>query len=251
MVPYSLPTVAIQPVAVVTTPTPKASLPGIADGGPAAPTTKPTPAVIPAGPSAAQAITSGATTACRVQTPHCVTPVVAQSAVSIMDFTPGADAAMTAGTPDARPGTTVTINISNDLQNGEQDWTFDTSNTLGDIKSLTTFDKATYRGGLIASIEFTPFGRDTGLCLQPGTRVSTLQRCNGADDQEFILIPQAPFNNEANKGYYFALWVPQAANSQHHLALDAPAHIGGNIKVQRLVSVSSGQPSTFMWNTIP
>jgi hypothetical protein len=167
-----------------------------------------------------------------------------------MDFTPGADAALTSRSQVGKPGSPVVINISNDLQDGTQDWTFNTDNQVNNVRSLTTFDKVNYRGDLIASIEYTPFGRDTGLCLQPGIRRSTLERCNGSDSQEFILTTTVPFDNAATHGYYFALWVPQAANSQHHLALDAPGHIGGQVTVARIVNVAPGQPSTFMWNAI-
>lgn len=241
MVPYALPAVVTSsPIATTRAAAPKVTKPKAA-----------TPTPTESGPSAALAITSGATIACKEQFAGCTTPVVAQSAVSIMDFTPGADAALTAGSVTGKPSTIVTMNISNDLQDGTQDWTFDESSNVGDASGLTAFDKVNYRGDLIASIEYTPFGRDTGLCLQPGIRRSTLEPCDGESHQEFILTTTIPLDNSATHGYYFMMWAPQAANAQHHLALDAPARLGGNVKVQRAVNVSPGQPSTFMWSVTP
>ena len=192
-----------------------------------------------------------ATDACQAMFNGCSGIVVAQSAISSHDFYPHSDAGLTVvGTPKA--GANVQMNISNDLQDGSQDFTINYDDFVGDgSDGMTPFDTLHYGGDALVSIEFTPFGQDTGWCLQPSTTKTVLESCDGGTDQAFILTDSAPFVNPATHGYTFVLWAPQAANSDHHLAIDAPGHLSGNVDAQRLVNVSHNHASTFMWNTIP
>ena len=193
------------------------------------------------------------TNACQVQFPgQCIEPVVAQSSVGLLDFYPEADAGLTAANLSMKPGTPVSVNVNNDLQNGTQDWSFNYDDYVGDgSDGMTAFDVVHYGYDAIISIEFTPFGQDSGLCLQPVKGKMVLMNCDGMADQAFILTESAPFDNPATHGYDFVLWAPQAANSQHHLAIDAPGHLSGQVTVQRITNVSPLHPSSFMWATIP
>jgi len=193
------------------------------------------------------------TNACQVQFPgQCIEPVVAQSSSGALDFLPEADAGLTAANLSMKPGTPVLVNVANDLQDGTQDWSFNYDDYVGDgSDGMTPFDLVHYGHDAIISIEFTPFGQDSGMCLQPVKGKMVLMNCDGMADQAFILTDSVPFDNPATHYYDFVLWAPQAANSQHHLAVDAPGHLSGQVTVQRIVNVSPCHPSSFMWSTIP
>ena len=193
------------------------------------------------------------TDACRVQSPgSCLEPVVAQSTVSSRDFRPKSDAGLTVKYLSFRPGTPVDVFYDNDLQDGTQDFAFNLNGIVGDgSDNLTAWDVNHFRYDKIINIEFTPFGQDSGLCLQPGRAGMTLQWCDGGTDQDFILSRTAPFANPATHGYTFVFSALQYPDAQHHLALDAPQHVVGPVTEQRLVNVSAGHASSFMWNAIP
>ena len=202
---------------------------------------------------AAEAAHATPTDACRVQQPgSCLEPVVAQSTVSSRNFKPHSDAGLTVANLSMRPGTAVDVFYDNDLQDGTQDFAYNDQGYVGDgTDNLTAWDVNHFHGDRIINIEFTPFGQDTGLCLQPGRGTMVLQWCDGGADQDFILSRTAPFANPATHGYTFVFSALQYPDAQHHLALDAPQHVYGPVTEQRLINVSAGHASSFMWNAIP
>ena len=203
------------------------------------------------------------TAACEATLPgQCLTPVVAQSVLAAHNLIPADDAGMTVpigAVNNPVNGTPVRVNPDADLETGQQDWTpilVDVVPVTGSGAYLyTPFDNFHYAGRGVYALEFTPFGQDTGQCIQPtkrdvkfrGTDL-TLQECDGGADQAFIATTTAPFVSPAPAGYTYALWVPQAVNNQHHLALTAPQRIRGPVDVQRLVNAPLNKGSNQRWS---
>src|ERR1019366_4650452 len=122
--------------------------------------------------SASAATTPNATPGCSGVFPTCRTPVVAVSAVSSSDLTPGADFAMQYAGPSPTTGVAygvVRTNFSNSLQDGTEDWSWvqigSVPSTGGGGFGFTAFDRANFPLKPVYELEYTPSGLDTQLCL--------------------------------------------------------------------------------------
>src|ERR1035441_4482893 len=94
---------------------------------------------------------SNSTLACKQVFGICRTPVVAVSAVSSSDLTPGADFAMQYAGPSPTTGVAygvVRTNFSNSLQDGTEDWSWvqigSVPSTGGGGFGFTAFDRTTF-----------------------------------------------------------------------------------------------------------
>ena len=208
-----------------------------------------------------------ASAGCSAVFSECQTPVVAVSAVSADDLTPGDDFALRYAGADPVTGVAygnVETNFSNDLQDGTEDWSWINVGAVpahgAGAFGFTGFDNTNFHGKPVYELEYTPFGQDTNLCLTISSRYrsngAVLGTCISAAQQAFIVTQTAPGLAPlvgATGAYQYAFDVSQAASLQHHLALLAPhAYADGElIAAGNAVAVAPGKASLNEWSTTP
>jgi hypothetical protein len=195
-----------------------------------------------------------ATLACQITNPTCNEPVEAQSLVSSLDFTPGADAAMTA------IGLTLQIDPNNGRDDGTQDFTAD----LADIVPVsgpgsfgfTAYDDFHYHGSPVFFERWTPGGFDLNLCLQATnslTHAVVLRPCDGGTDQAWIATRHpVGVNPVLAPAYTFALSAVQKVNLAHHWCLTGTnGGFPGIVSGQTCKSHSPGVATDQEWSALP
>ena len=208
-----------------------------------------------------------ASAGCSAVFSECQTPVVAVSAVSADDLTPGDDFALRYAGADPVTGVAygnVETNFSNDLQDGTEDWSWINVGAVpahgAGAFGFTGFDNTNFANAPVYMLEYTPLGHPTNLCLTISSRTrpdgAVLGGCIRAAQQVFIVTQTAPSLAQltaATGAYQYAFDVSQAANIQHHLALLAPhANINGElVAAGNAVHVAAGKASLNEWASIP
>jgi hypothetical protein len=202
--------------------------------------------------ASAKPMPNAPTLACTLTSPACNEPVFAQSALSSHDFVPTDDAAMTlAG-----------LNLVASPNSGADDGSQDFNATLADVvptpgnDGAFTYDGYTkfhFHGDSVWFEEWSPFGQDTGMCMQVGAlNRMVLRPCDGGADQAFITTRSVPFLFPPGPPpYVYALSVLPAVNAQHHDCLTGPATLAGPITIARCVRHSLGVATGQMWAAIP
>jgi hypothetical protein len=200
----------------------------------------------PPGPKAA-------TLACQITEPTCTEPVAAVAFPSTDDYVPVDDAALTSN------GSGSWLDPDNTQGDGSQDWSFANIATVPPpgggpgAFNFTGFDRHNYGLDGVYEVEWTPFGQDTGKCLQVlrGNVQTGLRACDGGKDQAFIVsfthlpLVQGP----GHPGYVYALSVLQVLNAQHHLCLTG--HLFSNTTVSRCLNKDLAATDTQRWSAIP
>ena len=208
-----------------------------------------------------------ASAGCSAVFSECQTPVVAVSAVSADDLTPGDDFALRYAGADPVTGVAygnVETNFSNDLQDGTEDWSWINVGAVpahgAGAFGFTGFDNTNFANAPVYMLEYTPLGHPTNLCLTISSRTrpdgAVLGGCIRAAQQVFIVTQTAPGLaplTGPTGAYQYVFDVSQAANIQHHLALLAPhANINGElVAAGNAVHVAAGKASLNMWSSIP
>jgi hypothetical protein len=194
------------------------------------------------------------TIACQVTSPTCNEPVVAISQTSGTDFVPADDAALSVvslGRVFTRP--------NNALDNGTQDWTFVRVDRVpfffgSGSYGFTSFDRNHYGGRFVYQLEWTPFGQDTGRCLniRSLSHLAYLANCDGRFGEAFIVTTSVPgLNPPGAINYVFALSVRQASTLARHQLLTANDTGFGQVTVARAINHSPGVATQQMWSTLP
>ena len=214
-----------------------------------------------------------ASAGCSAVFSECQTPVVAVSAVSADDLTPGDDFALRYAGADPVTGVAygnVETNFSNDLQDGTEDWSWINVGAVpahgAGAFGFTGFDNTNFANAPVYMLEYTPLGHPTNLCLTISSRTrpdgAVLGGCIRAAQQVFIVTQTAPglanlspppATAAPTAAYQYAFDVSQAGSLQRHLALLAPhANINGElIAAGNAVAVASGKASLNMWSSTP
>ncbi|HYK70443.1 MAG TPA: hypothetical protein VEV45_21035 [Streptosporangiaceae bacterium] len=202
--------------------------------------------------ASAKPMPNAPTLACALTDPFCNEPVFAQSALSSHDFTPTDDAAMTIA------GLNVVASPNAAADDGSQDFSFNQADvvpTPGNVGAFNydNYTKVHYHGDGVWFEEWTPFGQDTGLCLQKTSLNRIVLRvCDGGADQAFIVTRNVPFlTPPASPLYSYALSVLPAINAQHHLCLTGPASLVGPITTTRCIRHSPTVATGQMWAALP
>jgi hypothetical protein len=192
------------------------------------------------------------TLACQITTPGCVEPVAALAFPSTDNYIPVDDAALTVS------GNHTYLDPDNEQGDGSQDFTFALIAHVPHpghgpgAYGFTGFDRFNYGGDGVYLIEWTPFGQDTGWCLQDTGGLShyvQLRMCDGGADQAWIIerygLPLVGFHTP----YVHALSVLQTLNAQHHLCLTG--HLFGQTTDSRCVNKNYNSTNTQEWAAIP
>jgi hypothetical protein len=199
----------------------------------------------PPGPKAA-------TLACQVTNPDCTEPVAAVAFPSSQDYVQSSDAALTLN------GSHSFLDPNNSEGDGTQDWVFADIATVPPpgggpgAFNFTGFDRHNYGLDGVFEIESTPFGQDTGNCLQVLRLGQTgLRACDGGADQAWIVhFGHLPLvNPPGHPGYVYALSVLQVLNAQHHLCLTG--HLFANTTVSRCLNRDLNASDTQRWSALP
>jgi hypothetical protein len=192
-----------------------------------------------------------ATLACQVSNPACTEPVAAVAFPSSQDYVPSSDAALTSN------GVSTWLDPDNGQGDGSQDWSFNLADIVPFIGSgayhYTGFDNFHYAGRGVYQIEFTPFGQDSGNCLQDlgALRLHRvgLRPCDGGADQAWIVaFSGVPFV-QSHPGYAEGLSVLQTANAQHHLCLTG--HLFAATTDSRCLNRDVNATDTQRWSALP
>ncbi len=194
-----------------------------------------------------------ATLACQVTNPNCTEPVAAVAFPSSQNYVPSSDAALTSN------GSGSWLDPDNSQGDGSQDWSFNLAGTVphffgGGGYGMTAFDRFHYGGDGIYQIEFTPFGQDTGKCLQDlgarqSHRVGT-RSCDGGRDQAWIVhYGSLPFIVSPLPPYAYALSVLQSVSAQHHNCLTG--HLFSSTTDSRCANKDQHATDTQRWSAIP
>ena len=221
------------------------------------------------GASAAGAATAArpkATPACTVVFTNCQTPVAAIAANPANDLTPSSDVAMRYTGPNPAAGAAygnISSYSANNLQDGTEDFSWTQVATVpasgAGAYKFTGFDNANYNGDHVYEAEYTPKGRDTGLCLTVSSRYRSnglvLGNCIAAAQQVYIVTQTAP--NLAplagpTSSYWYAFDTTHfAGNTQQHLALvDPHAGTDGLLAVGNAVHVAAGKAAVDLWSSV-
>jgi hypothetical protein len=193
-----------------------------------------------------------ATLACQVTTPDCTEPVAAIGFPSSQNYVPSSDAALTVS------GSGTYLDPDNQQGDGTQDFTFAQIARVPHIGGgpgayrFTGFDRFNYGGDGVYLVEWTPFGQDTGICLQVTGRTSTgLRNCDGDADQAWIVhFGRLPLvSPPGHPGYVYALSVLQVLNAQHHNCLTG--HLFANTTAERCVNKNLISSDGQRWSALP
>lgn len=193
------------------------------------------------------------TAGCQASSSGCAEPVVAVSQTSGTDFVPANDAAMT-----VQPTRQVFTRQNNALDNGSQD--FDLV-TIGHVPffgagsyGFTSFDRSHWAGRPIVQAEWTPFGSDSGWCVNIGrnSQLGNLAPCGTGGGQAFILSHNVPgVNAPGVLNYTFVINVRQANLLARHRLLTASDTGFGQVSDSRAINHSPGVATAQMWSSLP
>jgi hypothetical protein len=209
--------------------------------------------LVPSASASAAKPPPASTQACQVTTPNCTEPVAAVAFPSSQNYVPSSDAALTAFS-----GGSTFLDPNNTEGDGTQDWAFAFVAIVPHpgggpgAYHFTGFDRHNYGGDEVAQVEFTPFGIDSGRCLQVlSTHVVVLRGCDGGADQAWIVhFGGLPFvNPPGHPGYAYGLSVLQVANAQHHLCLTG--HLFRITTASRCLNKDIDASDTQRWSALP
>lgn len=194
-----------------------------------------------------------ATLACQVTNPDCTEPVAAVAFPSSQDYVQSSDSALTSN------GVGSWLDPDNQQGDGSQDWVFADIATVPPpgggpgAFGFTGFDRHNYGLDGVFEVEWTPFGQDTGKCLQVlrGGVQTGLRWCDGGRDQAWIVhFGHLPLvNPPGHPLYVYALSVIQTLNAQHHLCLTG--HLFANTTVSRCLNRDLNASDTQRWSALP
>jgi hypothetical protein len=190
------------------------------------------------------------TLACEVTFPTCEEPVAAIS-FGPNNYIQAFDFAMTTH------GVQTWLDPDNTEGDGTQDFAFAQIATVPPpgggpgAFGFTGFDRHNYGLSGVFEVEWTPFGQDSGKCLQALNAANhfhaSLRWCDGGADQAWIVVTHSlPLvQGPGHPLYVYALSVVQSPTAQHHLCLT-----GGviNNTVSRCINKDISASDTQRWS---
>ena len=192
------------------------------------------------------------TLACEVSFPTCEEPVAGIAFPSSDDYIQPDDAALTTG------GHTTWLDANNTEGDGSQDFAFAQIATVPPpgggpgAFGFTGFDRHNYGLSGVFEVEWTPFGQDSGRCLQALGAFShfhaSLRACDGGADQAWIVVTHSlPLvQGPGHPLFVYALSVVQWPNAQHHLCLTG--HLFSPTTVSRCLNKDLSASDTQRWS---